>query len=55
MDDRMTYDKSCYELAKSFIDDVLPVPMQRHENYHELAKRIQREIQDFLIEKEVGP
>lgn len=52
----MSYDTSCYELAKSFIDDVGPSASDPENSmYHELAQRIQDTIEDFLDEKGLTP
>ena len=40
-----TYDPKCYDLAKTFLEDV---SIQEHSAIDELAKRIQGTIEDFI-------
>ena len=53
----MGYDSSCYDLAESFLDDVMPKgidPGMTTKWKKELAQEIQTVIEDFISDKEGG-
>ena len=48
----MSYDKKCFDLAVAFISDCRISNQSRRENFeHELAQRIQNEIEMYLEEQ----